>query len=783
MTLFRDMKLAKKLPLAITLPIVLFVSIAGLTLVWQFTNILNQRNEAVYSTLARERASALEHWLGTIEDDLRVMAENRAVQQAVKEFSTSWVVMGATASDALRKLYVADNPNPAGQKDKLTDAGDGSGWSATHASHHPGLHKFQAVHGYYDLFLFDTRGNLIYSVFKEDDFGRNFVDGPLASSGLGDAYRRARDLQADQIYMTDIAPYAPSGGAPAVFVAKPVFEGSRQLGVIALQVPFDEISAILSDSALLGETGRVFLTGADGQVLSQSATGTSTLTQAADKEASGNMTPQIEAALQGRAEYFTDTTGLNGAPVVAATSAVDTSRGDRWGLVLEIDAAEALAANQYLRVVATVGLILTTLALAVTAALVGRWIAGRFIRLAADTREIAEENYEVEIHGTDSKDEIGLTAQTLEDLKQRLQAGAAAQAREAATQKANAQVVELLSNALMGLAQGDFRNKVTQLFPEEHAELRNAINDAMADLNRVISQVSGAGSSIRQGSNEISSAAEDLSSRTESQAATLEETAAALEEITTSVRSASANVRAAEAAANEAKSDAEKSGEVVGETIKAMTAIEDSSKHIAQIISVIDDIAFQTNLLALNAGVEAARAGEAGKGFAVVASEVRALAQRASDAALEIKGLIEKSSHHVDRGVDLVGRTGSALENIVAQVANISGLVSEIAQSAEEQATALGEINTGVSQLDKVTQDNAAMVEETTAASHLLRSDAQRMAELMSTFKTDPVPGATQAATADAAPRPAGAPAQPVLIHASPAEAEPMRANDKWQDF
>ncbi|MEC8574775.1 MAG: methyl-accepting chemotaxis protein, partial [Pseudomonadota bacterium] len=445
--------------------------------------------------------------------------------------------------------------------------------------------------------------------------------------------------------------------------------------------------------------------------------------------------------------------------------------------------AEALAANQYLRVVATVGLILTTLALAVTAAMVGRWIAGRFIRLAADTREIAAENYEVEIHGTDSKDEIGLTAQTLEDLKQRLQAGAAAQAREAATQKANAQVVELLSNALMGLAQGDFRNKVTQLFPEEHAELRNAINDAMADLNRVISQVSGAGSSIRQGSNEISSAAEDLSSRTESQAATLEETAAALEEITTSVRSASAYVRAAEAAANEAKSDAEKSGEVVGETIKAMTAIEDSSKHIAQIISVIDDIAFQTNLLALNAGVEAARAGEAGKGFAVVASEVRALAQRASDAALEIKGLIEKSSHHVDRGVDLVGRTGSALENIVAQVANISGLVSEIAQSAEEQATALGEINTGVSQLDKVTQDNAAMVEETTAASHLLRSDAQRMAELMSTFKTDPVPGATQAATADAAPRPAGAPAQPVLIHASPGEAEPMRANDKWQDF
>jgi methyl-accepting chemotaxis protein len=250
-----------------------------------------------------------------------------------------------------------------------------------------------------------------------------------------------------------------------------------------------------------------------------------------------------------------------------------------------------------------------------------------------------------------------------------------------------------------------------------------------------MAQVIEASDGIKRGSGEISQASDDLSNRTENQAATLEETAAALDQLTASVKSAADGARSVEAIVTDARDEAVKSGTVVRSAVEAMTNIERSSEQISQIIGVIDDIAFQTNLLALNAGVEAARAGDAGKGFAVVASEVRALAQRSSEAAHQIKELIGGSAHEVENGVELVGKAGAALESIVGQVSNISQLVTEIATSAREQSSGLNEINIGVTQLDQVTQQNAAMVEQSTAASHLLQKDALSLASLVERFQ------------------------------------------------
>lgn len=314
----------------------------------------------------------------------------------------------------------------------------------------------------------------------------------------------------------------------------------------------------------------------------------------------------------------------------------------------------------------------------------------------------------------------------------------AAQAAEAARIKAESEaqalIVSALDQGLKHLSSGDLTYQITQPFPAAFEGLRQNFNSAMAGLEDTISVIVSAAGTVRGGAEEINGAADDLSRRTEQQAANLEETAAALDEITATVRQTADGTAKIQHVISEAQSNALKSGEVVGEAVEAMSRIRSSSEQIGQIIGVIDEIAFQTNLLALNAGVEAARAGEAGRGFAVVASEVRALAQRSADAAKEIKALIQDSSDQVRTGVDLVDNTGKFLVLMGEQVGKINDLMTEIAASAKEQASGLHEVNTAVNQMDQMTQQNAAMVEQTTAASHGLAREAVQLGELVRQF-------------------------------------------------
>ncbi|MBW6506794.1 MAG: PAS domain-containing protein, partial [Rhodobacteraceae bacterium] len=310
-----------------------------------------------------------------------------------------------------------------------------------------------------------------------------------------------------------------------------------------------------------------------------------------------------------------------------------------------------------------------------------------------------------------------LMAIDVTDAQERLQSAEAARRAVVAAQEA---VVEALRLALGRLSDGDLTAQIDTSFEAEHEQLLADFNTAAATLHDVIQTVIENAGGIESDAKEITTAADDLSRRTEQQAATLEQTAAALDQLTVSVHSAAQGASDASRNVAEARASAEASGAIVEQAVSAMGEIASSSAQIAKIISVIDDIAFQTNLLALNAGVEAARAGEAGRGFAVVASEVRALAQRSSDAAREIDGLITASTGQVRRGVDLVGQAGAALGHIVTSVSDIAGRVDAIAGSAQEQAAGLAEINTAVNQLDQVTQQNAAMFEQTTAASHAL---------------------------------------------------------------
>jgi methyl-accepting chemotaxis protein len=374
-------------------------------------------------------------------------------------------------------------------------------------------------------------------------------------------------------------------------------------------------------------------------------------------------------------------------------------------------------------------------------------------RLRHRMETLAAGETEGEIDGLDRRDEIGKMAATVAVFRSnavergRLEARAAQErdmtdvertererskaAEAAALQKA----VEALGDGLGRLAAGDLASHIEQPFVDHLDGLRRDFNHSVEKLSEAMQAVGTNARAINAGANEIRSSADDLSKRTEQQAASVEETAAALEEITTTVRDAAKRAEEASQLVARTRADAERSGEVVRNAVDAMQQIAKSSGEIGNIIGVIDDIAFQTNLLALNAGVEAARAGEAGKGFAVVAQEVRELAQRSANAAKEIKALIQASGTQVHNGVSLVGETGSALEAIVGQVQEINRHVHAIAEAAREQSIGLQEINTAVNSMDQSTQQNAAMVEETTAASHGLAAEVTALTGLLSQFK------------------------------------------------
>ncbi|RAK67701.1 methyl-accepting chemotaxis protein [Phenylobacterium kunshanense] len=428
-------------------------------------------------------------------------------------------------------------------------------------------------------------------------------------------------------------------------------------------------------------------------------------------------------------------------------------------------------------------------------------------RIAGATERLSRGENDIDLDKLERRDELGAIVKSLtvfrdnqlhleqmrRDQEEQRAAAEASRRESAALAEASAEeqarVVTSLAGALERVAAGDLTVRLCEAFPGGYEKLRNDFNDALAKLEVALAAIAGATSGIRSGGNEIAQATDDLSRRTEQQAATLEQTAAALDEITATVQRSATGANLSREAVAAAKTEAERSGEVVSRAVASMNEIEKSAKEISQIIGVVDEIAFQTNLLALNAGVEAARAGDAGKGFAVVASEVRALAQRSAESAKQIKSLISTSSSQVAEGVNLVGETGQALHRIITHVDEVSKLVSEIAASAKEEATGIAEVNTAVNQMDQVTQQNAAMVEETTAASRMLAGQTEELFGLVSRFQVNETATAAPtvtarapvfASSAEAEPEPRAKVAAPAFRTAG---ATALAADDDWTEF
>lgn len=394
----------------------------------------------------------------------------------------------------------------------------------------------------------------------------------------------------------------------------------------------------------------------------------------------------------------------------------------------------------------------------------GEFIANEFVRVDKDGREIwiqAAYNPILDASGNVKK-----VVKFATDVTERMSA------------------IQAINTGMKAMAEGDLTRSLDNAFVPSMEELRGNFNSTVAQLRDTLIGIGENTTAIANGSREISDNADSFSKRSEQQAASLEETAAALEQITTTVRDSTERAQEAGRLVRVTREGAEASGAIVRNAVAAMDEIERSSNEITSIIGVIDEIAFQTNLLALNAGVEAARAGDAGKGFAVVAQEVRELAQRSAKAAKEIKVLIGSSSLLVKNGVDLVGQTGKSLERIVLQVVDINKNVDAIVEGAREQSAGLKEVNVAVNSMDQATQQNAAMAEESTAASADLASQARELRDLLSHFKTgDQAHAEVPVKALHSAPS-LKQPQQPRQVRVLRANSSfAIAATDGWEDF
>ena len=597
--------------------------------------------------------------------------------------STQQLMPRTDAGVLAQYLYLVDNSNPVGSKEELDSHGTGDSYGRTHAAHHDMFRTFLREFGYYDIFLIEPEnGTIVYSVYKETDYGTSLFNGPHRNTGLANAVRKASNLSPGDVVLEDFQDYGPSSNAAAAFYATPVYNGSRLLGVLAFQMPIDKINAEMVLGTEHSDTQESMLIGPDGLMRSQSRFSEENTVLRTKVE-----TATLQLARSGSSGAMRET--INDIEYLTAYDSLHAA-GLEWEILTRIQADEAMASVATLVTTALIVAACAALAVALFA-----WFLG---------------NYLYRTLGGDPQD---------------------------------------MARIAKNIAGGNLNDHPQD---ENRVGAYAQLVDMRRHLRKVLHEANAIALQVRSGAAELSEGNRGLSERTEQQAANLEQTGSSTEELTSTVKQNAENARSANDLAISTRERAVSSGEVASRAITAMEEISSASERIADIIGVIDEIAFQTNLLALNAAVEAARAGEQGRGFAVVASEVRQLAGRSASAAKEIKELIEDSVTKVKDGTGLVTESGDELKTIVTSVSQLTDIVGQIAVATDEQAVGIEQINQALVHMDSVTQQNAALVEEATGTSRSMSDQASLLSSQIGYFNGDGSPRSEQPMPGSAAP-------------------------------
>lgn len=659
------MKIARKIPVTIVILALVSAVTTGALSYMRAADELHASAEDKLIALTMAKRSFVSDYLHTISQDLLTQAESPLIREAVQEFSAGWQAMGSNAEAELSRIYVKENPNPLGEKLRLDMGNDGSDYSKVHGAYHPWLRGFLEKRGYYDIFLLDRNGDVVYTVFKEADFATNILNGPWKDTNLAEAFKVSISANAGDVAFFDFKPYAPSKGAPASFISTPVTdEAGNAIGVLAFQMPIGRINQIMQTSDGMGETGESYLVGEDKLMRSDSRfSAESTILK------SKIDTESVSQAMAGKTGVV-EIEDYRGVKVVSAFAPVEFL-GTNWAVITEVDEKEVYAPLFWLMISMLVGLVILSVIIAIIGVYLGRGISAPITMITQAMRALAEGDKTIEIPGHDRVDEIGDMSGAVVVFKENMIKAEqlAAQEAEALKQReARAKLIEKLTN--------DFDAEVSLVL--------KTVASAATEMQATATSMTATAEQTSERSTIVASAAEEASSNVQTVAAASEELSASISEITHQVTQSST-------VASHAVTQAEN-------TNAQVRGLAEAAQKIGDVVGLISDIAAQTNLLALNATIEAARAGEAGKGFAVVAAEVKNLANATAKATDDITAQITAIQSETEGAV-------VAIESIGKTIAEISEIAATIASAVEEQGAATEEINRNVQEASTGTSD------------------------------------------------------------------------------
>ncbi|MBT3628401.1 MAG: HAMP domain-containing protein [Rhodospirillaceae bacterium] len=704
--------LARKLPLIIVAAALTVAVAIGVSDTINASRAIKTEAQNGLTALLEARKSSLANYLEAIRADLRFVATNPTTVEAAQNFNFTWRDLGEGAQADLQRLYITDNPNPTGQKENLDFAPDGSGYSAAHGRYHPWFRQFLRERGYYDIFLFNTEGDLVYSVFKELDYATNMNSGEWRSTDLANVFKAGLSQQAagSQTFF-DFKPYAPSNDAPASFISTPIHNGSGQLiGVLAFQMPIDRLNAVMQVTAGMGETGEAYIIGEDHLMRTDSrfSEESTILVRKVDTES-------VIAALEGESGVI-QMDDYRGVSVFSAFGALDFM-GTRWAVIAEKDSDEVLSSVVETRNIMLIVALIVLGIVALIGVFVARGVSGPVTAMTSAMRELASGNKDVDIPGQARSDEIGDMAAAVQVFKE------------------NAVEAERLS--AIEAEEVRKREERTKRMMELCTNFDASISEVVSSVTAAATETESTAQSMASNAEETSQQSAAVASATEQATANVQTVASAAEELASSIAEIARQVDESTKNAQSAVSQAEKTNE----TVKSLS---EAGQKIGDVVQLINDIASQTNLLALNATIEAARAGEAGKGFAVVASEVKSLANQTAKATDEIGTQISTLQSATEEAVVAIDGIGKSIGEINETSTTVASAVEEqraatgeISRNVQEAATGTQQVSSNITGVNEAAQQTGAAAVQMTNAASQLSEQADTLGREVEKFLSD----------------------------------------------